>query len=179
MRKPLENSILWASNSGVGQSLEQKKLSKRLLELKLFVSLSSGGWTHPVVSCNREFKKMTKFGFVLNTLPSMKLTPRSVCVWGVRCFADRVCVIDTLSVFGQYDAVRLTQLYEQARWAILLEDIDCTEEEMMLFGALQVGNEVCGHRDRKSEVRNTVQAAGKAPVHLECIGASFVQFHSA
>lgn len=40
----------------------------------------------------------------------------------------------------QYDVVRLTQLYEQARWAILLEDIDCTEEEMMLFGALQVGN---------------------------------------
>lgn len=38
----------------------------------------------------------------------------------------------------QYDVVRLTQLYEQARWAILLEDIDCTEEEMMLFGALQV-----------------------------------------
>ncbi|KAM9376395.1 fermitin family homolog 3b [Pholidichthys leucotaenia] len=35
------------------------------------------------------------------------------------------------------DVVRLTQLYEQARWAILLEDIDCTEEEMMLFGALQ------------------------------------------
>ncbi|XP_029917636.1 fermitin family homolog 3b [Myripristis murdjan] len=37
----------------------------------------------------------------------------------------------------KYDAVRLTQLYEQARWSILLEDIDCTEEEMMLFGALQ------------------------------------------
>uniref|UniRef100_A0AAQ5ZJP4 PH domain-containing protein n=1 Tax=Amphiprion ocellaris TaxID=80972 RepID=A0AAQ5ZJP4_AMPOC len=40
----------------------------------------------------------------------------------------------------KYDVVRLTQLYEQARWAILLEDVDCTEEEMMLFGALQVGN---------------------------------------
>ncbi|KAI3351161.1 hypothetical protein L3Q82_005718 [Scortum barcoo] len=37
----------------------------------------------------------------------------------------------------KYDVVRLTQLYEQARWALLLEDIDCTEEEMMLFGALQ------------------------------------------
>uniref|UniRef100_A0AAQ5ZCM6 Band 4.1 domain-containing protein n=1 Tax=Amphiprion ocellaris TaxID=80972 RepID=A0AAQ5ZCM6_AMPOC len=37
----------------------------------------------------------------------------------------------------KYDVVRLTQLYEQARWAILLEDVDCTEEEMMLFGALQ------------------------------------------
>ncbi|XP_060768593.1 fermitin family homolog 3 [Neoarius graeffei] len=37
----------------------------------------------------------------------------------------------------QLDAVRLTQLYEQARWAILLEEIDCTEEEMMLFAGLQ------------------------------------------
>ncbi|TRY54756.1 hypothetical protein DNTS_031272 [Danionella cerebrum] len=37
----------------------------------------------------------------------------------------------------KYDGVRMTQLYEQARWAILLEDIDCTEEEMMLCGALQ------------------------------------------
>uniref|UniRef100_A0A674AW80 FERM domain containing kindlin 3 n=1 Tax=Salmo trutta TaxID=8032 RepID=A0A674AW80_SALTR len=37
----------------------------------------------------------------------------------------------------KYDAVRLTQMYEQARWAILLEDVGCTEEEMMLFAALQ------------------------------------------
>ncbi|XP_012690302.1 fermitin family homolog 3 [Clupea harengus] len=37
----------------------------------------------------------------------------------------------------KHDAVRLTQLFEQARWAILLEEIDCTEEEMMLFAALQ------------------------------------------
>ena len=47
----------------------------------------------------------------------------------------------------QYDVVRLTQLYEQARWAILLEDIDCTEEEMMLFGALQVENSCCRRRN--------------------------------
>lgn len=38
----------------------------------------------------------------------------------------------------QADVVRLTQLYEQARWAILLEEIECTEEEMMVFAALQV-----------------------------------------
>uniref|UniRef100_A0A2K6EEN8 FERM domain containing kindlin 3 n=1 Tax=Propithecus coquereli TaxID=379532 RepID=A0A2K6EEN8_PROCO len=36
------------------------------------------------------------------------------------------------------DPVRLTQLYEQARWDLLLEEIDCTEEEMMVFAALQV-----------------------------------------
>lgn len=38
----------------------------------------------------------------------------------------------------KYDAVRINQIYEQAKWAILSEDIDCTEEEMMLFAALQV-----------------------------------------
>ncbi|XP_069788533.1 fermitin family homolog 1 isoform X2 [Narcine bancroftii] len=37
----------------------------------------------------------------------------------------------------KYDAVRVNQLYEQARWAILLEEIDCTEEEMLMFAALQ------------------------------------------
>ncbi|XP_030052171.1 fermitin family homolog 1 isoform X1 [Microcaecilia unicolor] len=37
----------------------------------------------------------------------------------------------------KYDAVRINQLYEQAKWAILLEEIDCTEEEMLMFAALQ------------------------------------------
>ena len=36
------------------------------------------------------------------------------------------------------DAVRINQIYEQARWTILNEEIDCTEEEMLLFAALQV-----------------------------------------
>uniref|UniRef100_A0AAQ4PSB0 FERM domain containing kindlin 1 n=1 Tax=Gasterosteus aculeatus aculeatus TaxID=481459 RepID=A0AAQ4PSB0_GASAC len=37
----------------------------------------------------------------------------------------------------KYDGVRITQLYEQARWSILLEQIDCTEEEMLMFASLQ------------------------------------------
>ncbi|KAF7231308.1 fermitin family homolog 1 [Nothobranchius furzeri] len=37
----------------------------------------------------------------------------------------------------KYDGVRITQLYEQARWAILLEEIDCTDEEMLMFASLQ------------------------------------------
>lgn len=36
------------------------------------------------------------------------------------------------------DSSRINQIYEQARWAILTEEIDCTEEEMMLFAALQL-----------------------------------------
>ncbi|CAB1331065.1 unnamed protein product [Coregonus sp. 'balchen'] len=38
---------------------------------------------------------------------------------------------------NEYDAIRVNQLYEQAKWAILLEEIECTEEEMMMFAALQ------------------------------------------
>uniref|UniRef100_A0A6I8N4A1 FERM domain containing kindlin 1 n=1 Tax=Ornithorhynchus anatinus TaxID=9258 RepID=A0A6I8N4A1_ORNAN len=37
----------------------------------------------------------------------------------------------------KYDAIRINQLYEQAKWAILLEEIECTEEEMLIFAALQ------------------------------------------
>uniref|UniRef100_A0A8C5MU55 FERM domain containing kindlin 1 n=1 Tax=Leptobrachium leishanense TaxID=445787 RepID=A0A8C5MU55_9ANUR len=37
----------------------------------------------------------------------------------------------------KYDSVRINQLFEQARWAILLGETDCTEEEMLMFAALQ------------------------------------------
>ncbi|XP_023654956.2 fermitin family homolog 1 isoform X1 [Paramormyrops kingsleyae] len=37
----------------------------------------------------------------------------------------------------KYDSVRINQLYEQARWSVLLEEIDCTEEEMLMFASLQ------------------------------------------
>lgn len=36
------------------------------------------------------------------------------------------------------DAPRLNQLYQQARWQILNQEVHCTEEEMLLFAALQV-----------------------------------------
>lgn len=39
----------------------------------------------------------------------------------------------------KYDAVRINQLYEQAKWQLLNEEIDCTEEEVLMFAALQVG----------------------------------------
>ena len=39
---------------------------------------------------------------------------------------------------AQNDHVRINLIYEQAKWQILNEEIDCTEEEMMLFAALQV-----------------------------------------
>ncbi|EDW73509.1 uncharacterized protein Dwil_GK17582 [Drosophila willistoni] len=37
----------------------------------------------------------------------------------------------------KYDQVRINQLYEQAKWSILNEQLDCTEEESLMFAALQ------------------------------------------
>ncbi len=39
------------------------------------------------------------------------------------------------------DQIRINQIYEQAKWSLLNEEIDCTEEEMIMFAALQVGTE--------------------------------------
>lgn len=36
------------------------------------------------------------------------------------------------------DSVRINQIYEQARWSILTEEVDCTENEAMMFAGLQV-----------------------------------------
>lgn len=44
------------------------------------------------------------------------------------------------SYFPQVDEVRINQLYEQAKWSILTDEVDCTEEEMMTFAAIQVCN---------------------------------------
>ncbi|CAB3398750.1 unnamed protein product [Caenorhabditis bovis] len=38
----------------------------------------------------------------------------------------------------KYDPVRINQLYEQAKWSILLDELDHTEEEASLFAALQL-----------------------------------------
>lgn len=55
------------------------------------------------------------------------------------CVSARVCsLLPPTRPSLQYDAIRVNQLYEQAKWAILLEEIECTEEEMMMFAALQV-----------------------------------------
>jgi FERM central domain len=44
------------------------------------------------------------------------------------------------SLIVQYDAVRINQIYEQAKWSILSEELDCTLEEMLVFAALQVSS---------------------------------------
>lgn len=36
------------------------------------------------------------------------------------------------------DAVRINMIFEQAKWQLLSEEVDCTEEEMLMFAALQV-----------------------------------------
>lgn len=35
------------------------------------------------------------------------------------------------------DMARINQIYEQAKWSLLTEEVECSEDEMMMFGALQ------------------------------------------
>lgn len=64
----------------------------------------------------------------------------SIMEQGIREF-DTLCLRFKYYTFfdlnPKYDQVRINQLYEQAKWALLTEEIDCTEEEMMMFAALQ------------------------------------------
>ena len=48
------------------------------------------------------------------------------------------CYWNCYLFYLQYDAVRINQIYEQAKWAIISEELDTTEEESMMFGALQM-----------------------------------------
>jgi len=65
----------------------------------------------------------------------------SIMEQGVREF-DTICLrykyYSFYDLTPKYDANRINQIYEQARWQILNEEIDCTEEEMMLFAALHL-----------------------------------------
>jgi kindlin 2 len=38
------------------------------------------------------------------------------------------------------DLVRTNQIYEQAKWSVLCEEIDCNEQESLLLAALQVNS---------------------------------------
>lgn len=72
------------------------------------------------------------------------VTAGTVGVRWRKWLSDMSCLLSwdeqavSVSCTPQYDAIRVNQLYEQAKWAILLEEIECTEEEMMMFAALQV-----------------------------------------
>lgn len=118
----------------------------------------------------------------------MTLIQRYVCVFVSVGAVLTLLLLKKLSQFvvRQYDVVRVTQLYEQARWAILLEDIDCTEEEMMLFGALQV-EEYLPNRKKESLLPKVNTLVAQVAIELQsswaerCVSVLFeltsMQYH--
>lgn len=61
------------------------------------------------------------------------------------------------------DAVRINQLYEQAKWSLITEEVECTEEEMFLFAGLQLQINILtlnpDPNDQYTEVNDDVDAA--------------------
>lgn len=112
----------------------------------------------------RKFQKKTKssmhttvffkyiFPFPIRWLDSSL----SIMEQGVQEY-DTLCLRFKFSCFydlnPKYDAVRINQIYEQAKWQLLNEEIDCTDEEMLMFAALQVSH----HKiyNRHNDMANT------------------------
>merc|ERR1712223_1152868 len=65
----------------------------------------------------------------------------SIMEQGIRDFDTLLLRFKFVSFYDlnpKMDPVRINLIYEQAKWQLLNEGIDCTEEEMMLFAALQL-----------------------------------------
>ncbi|KAL3288346.1 hypothetical protein HHI36_002794 [Cryptolaemus montrouzieri] len=67
---------------------------------------------------------------------SLSIMEQGVHEFGFLCL--RFKFYDFYDLNPKYDAVRINQIYEQAKWQLLNEEIDCTEEEMLMFAALQL-----------------------------------------
>ncbi|UYV62427.1 FERMT2 [Cordylochernes scorpioides] len=70
-----------------------------------------------------------------------------------------------MDIDPKLDSARINQLYEQAKWSILTEAIDCTEEEMMVFSGLQLQASLPQpdpHRTLKTDLQSTSEGT-----HLE------------
>ncbi|KAJ8925683.1 hypothetical protein NQ315_009530 [Exocentrus adspersus] len=79
---------------------------------------------------------------------------------------DTLCLKFKFYVFydlnPKYDAIRINQIYEQAKWQLLNEEIDCTEEEMLMFAALQLQIKLQANQPQLS-----IDSNGTAPSPVE------------
>lgn len=79
---------------------------------------------------------------------------------------DTLCLRFKFYVFydlnPKYDAIRINQIYEQAKWQLLNEEIDCTEEEMLMFAALQLQVKL-----QANQPQSTVDNNGSIPSPVE------------
>ncbi|XP_076463407.1 fermitin family homolog 2-like [Babylonia areolata] len=79
----------------------------------------------------------------------------------------------------RYDAVRINQLYEQAKWSLISEEIDCTEEEMMVFAALQFqAQQQTGVPQTPPEEDGVDKGPGPLPVEKDEVGEALADLQS-
>lgn len=91
------------------------------------------GWVDSSVSNNFSTDNHANFRWLDSSLSIME---QGVREHHTLCLKFKFYVFYDLN--PKYDAVRINQIYEQAKWQLLNEEIDCTEEEMLMFAALQV-----------------------------------------
>lgn len=65
------------------------------------------------------------------------------------------------------DAARINLIYEQAKWTIMNEEIDCTEEEMLMFSALQLQVNLQVNQPQPESIPNAEDDIDKALSDLQ------------
>uniref|UniRef100_A0A671SCE6 Fermitin family homolog 3-like n=1 Tax=Sinocyclocheilus anshuiensis TaxID=1608454 RepID=A0A671SCE6_9TELE len=133
IRHPEELSLLWPVE-------EKKKKKEKDVEEELYdITRAPLPSSEQFMDAHKHNKEIQREIFIYYTHKWLD-SSRSLLQQGVK-ENDKLILRFKYYTFHdivpQADAVRVTQLYEQARWAVLLEDTECTEEEMMVFAALQ------------------------------------------
>lgn len=71
--------------------------------------------------------------------------------------------------------MRINQIYEQAKWQILTEDVECTEEEAITFAALQFQVKAASQSPQSNQNADEVDDIDAALNDLQvCPFSSFV-----
>uniref|UniRef100_A0A8C1WUC1 Fermitin family member 2 n=1 Tax=Cyprinus carpio TaxID=7962 RepID=A0A8C1WUC1_CYPCA len=146
IRHPEELSLLRKPRDPKKKKKKLEEAEEEALELEGPL-LTPGSGTSPITMCLWTVKKSSENALVsLSHHQILKLSirwldsSRSLMEQDVKENEVLLLRFKYHSFFDlnpKYDAIRVNQLYEQAKWAILLEEIECTEEEMMMFAALQ------------------------------------------
>ncbi|CAH8467868.1 unnamed protein product [Dicrocoelium dendriticum] len=72
----------------------------------------------------------------------------------------------------KYDAVRIHQLYEQARWSVLSGLLDCTEDEMIVFAACQLQAQLQSAQVRQMAYSGSPLTEPSSPNYYPTFGAT-------
>lgn len=79
-----------------------------------------------------------------------------ISLWEISLLFSSILFSSIYNFYLKIDEVRINQIYEQAKWQVLTEEIECTEEEAITFAALQFQVKVAAQNPQNSSATEEV-----------------------